>query len=198
MRTVILLLLASLLLAGCSGSDKKAAEPNFYLLRAQAQVPDGPQNPPVEVVINRVLVADYLGQAGIVIATNDDQIRSARQHLWAEPLDSSIRLFLRDTISAELGYPVSADIGRRRSWDYRVDIRIDEWHGSLAGEARILASWVVIDVTNDRELSRYRFEKTGVLNADGYNALVAAQSDLLQALAAAIAASLKEITPVSG
>ena len=198
MRISALLLLTLLLLAGCTSIEEKPAEPSFYLLRAQAQVPDGLQNPPLEVVINRVLVADYLGQAGIVIATNEGQIRSARQHLWAEPLDSSIRLFLRDAISAELGYPISTDIGRRKSWNYRVDIRIDEWHGSLAGEARILASWVVIDVANDRELSRYRFEQAGMLNADGYDALVAAQSDLLQALAAAIAESLKKITPASG
>ena len=121
--------------------------------------------------------------------------RAARQHLWAEPLDSSIRLFLRDAISAHLGYPVSVDIGRRQSWNYRVDIRIDKWHGSLAGEADILASWVLIDVANDNELSRYRFEQTGALKADGYDALVAAQTELLDALAAAIAASLKEISP---
>ena len=44
------------------------------------------------------------------------------------------------------------------SWNYRVDIRIDDWHGSLAGEARTLASWVMIDVANEHELSRYRFE----------------------------------------
>lgn len=194
MRMLALLLMALLLLAGCSGG-KKAPEPSFYLLRAQARVPDGLQNPPVKVGINRVAVADYLGQDGIVVATSGDQVRPARQHLWAEPLDSSIRLFLRDAISAKLGYAVSADTGRRQFWKYRVDIRIDEWHGSLAGQARILASWGLFDVAKNSELSRYRFEQTGVLKADGYDALVAAQSELLDGLAAAIATSLKDLSP---
>lgn len=189
-----MLLPVILLLAACSvGGTKAAPEPTFYLLRSEARAPDGLKKPPIDIGINRVSVADYLGQQGIVVATNGGQIRPARQHLWAESLDSSIRLFLQDAVSVELGYPVSADAGRRRSWEYLVDVRIDEWHGSLDGEARILASWVLIDVSKDRVLSRQRFERTGALKADGYDALVAAQTDLLDALAIAIAASLREI-----
>lgn len=192
MRKLALLLLAPLLLAGCSGG-KKAPETTYYLLRAEAAVPGGLQDPLVPIGINRVSLADYLGQAGIVVSTGGDRLRSARQHLWAEPLDSSIRLFLRDAISSDLGYPISADLGRRQSWQYRVDVRIDEWHGSLAGDVRIVASWLLIDVSTDSELSRYRFEQTGALAADGYDALVAAQTRLLDAFAAQIADSLREL-----
>jgi len=190
-----LVLLSALLLAGCFGGGKKVSDPTFYLLRSEARAPDGLKKPPVDVGINRVSVADYLGQQGIVVATSSGQVRPARQHLWAESLDSAIRLFLQDAVSVELGYPVSADVGRRRSWQYLVDVRIDEWHGYLDGEARILASWVLIDVGKDKVLSRHRFEQTGALKADGYDALVAAQTDLLDALAGAIAASLKEANP---
>lgn len=192
MRILSLVLLAPVLLIGCSGGSKKL-EPTFYLLRAEARVPDGQQTPAILIGINRVSVADYLGQAGIVIATNGNQIRPAQQHLWAEPLDYSIRLFLRDAVSAELGYPVSADTGRRQSWDYRLDVRIDEWHSSLAGDARILASWSVIDVATDNELSRYRFERTGGLTSEGYDGLVTAQTALLQALAESVADSVRDL-----
>lgn len=192
MRMFLILLSASLL-AGCSGGGKKESEPTFYLLRSEARAPDGLKEPPVNVGISRVAVADYLGQQGIVVATSSGQVRPARYHLWAESLDSAIRLFLRDAVSVQLGYPVSADTGRRQHWKYRVDIRIDEWHGYLDGEARILATWVLIDVARDKVLSRHRFEETGALKADGYDALVAAQADLLEALAAAIAASLKAL-----
>lgn len=187
MRTLVLLLLSASLLIGCSGGSKKP-EPVFYLLRADTSAPD--HAPALKVGIGRVSIADYLGQTGIVVALGGNRLRPARQHLWAEPLDSSIRIFLRDAVSAEAGYPISADFARRQTWQYRLDVRVDEWHGSLAGQARIMASWVVIDVANDRELSRHRFEQTGVLAADGYDALVAAQTDLLDALADAIARSL--------
>jgi len=83
---------------------------------------------------SRVSIADYLGQSGVVVTSSGNQMRVASQHRWAEPLDSSIRLFLRDAITAERGYPIYADTSQRLSWDYQIDIRIDEWHGSLDGD----------------------------------------------------------------
>lgn len=193
MRSLYGLLLATLLLTGCSGGGKQAEEPVQYLLRAGASVPSGVQQAPISIGINRIAIADYLGQPGIVVATGGDKIRPARQHRWAEPLDSSLRLFLRDAISARLGYPISADTGRRLGWDYRVDVHIDEWHGSLAGDVQLVAEWVLIEVANDSEVARHRFEQRGALAADGYDALVAAQVVLLESLAAAIATSLGSI-----
>jgi uncharacterized lipoprotein YmbA len=193
MKVSLVLLPACLLLAACTSPGPKDADPTFYLLRSEARAPDGLRNPPVEVGLNRVTIADYLGQQGIVVATAGDRIRPARKHLWAESLDSSIRLFLQDAISVELGYPVSADVGRRRAWRFIVDVHIDQWHGSLDGEARIVATWVLIDVTKDQIVSRHRFEQTGALKADGYDALVAAQTDLLDALASAVAESMEVI-----
>jgi len=186
-------ILTAWLLAGCFGGGNRVSEPEFYLLRADVQLPDGPQAPAVTVGIARVSIADYLGQAGIVVASGGNQVRPARQHLWAEPLDSSIRLFLRDAISSELGYPIYGDTAKRLSWDYRIDIRIDEWHGSLEGDVKMLASWTVIDVSNDTELVRHRFERMIGMTDDGYDALVEAQKSLLSELAVAISASLDGI-----
>jgi uncharacterized lipoprotein YmbA len=98
MKTLSLFLLTAWLLAGCVGGGSPAPEPEFYLLRADVRLPDGPQTTAVAVGIARVAIADYLGQAGIVVASGGNQVRPARQHLWAEPLDSAIRLFLRDAI----------------------------------------------------------------------------------------------------
>ena len=190
MRTLYWLPVAVALLSGCGGGGQKADEPVLYLLRADAGVPSGPQDAPVRIGLNRVAIAAYLGQPGIVVETGANQVRPARQHLWAEPLDSSVRLYLRDAISARMGYAVSADFARRVQWDYRIDLRIDEWHGTLAGNARIVAYWIVIDMATDKELKRHRFEQTGMMTADGYEALVATQTKLLDSLAAAVAESL--------
>lgn len=187
------LILASCTMVGCTTSGSAVEEPSFYLLRADARVPDEAQPAPVSIGIGRVSIADYLAQAGIVVATGGDRVRPAHLHLWAEPLDSAIRLFLRDAISAEAGYLISADTARRRSWDYRLDIRIDEWHGSLAGDVRIRAAWIVIDMTNDHEVASHRFERSAMLTDDGYEALVTTQKRLLTGLAGAIAASLVDL-----
>lgn len=188
MKNLLLLLLAGLMVA-CSGGSK-VPEPTYYLLRANSGLQSGAQTAPVSMGLGRVSIADYLAQDGIVVATGDGQVRAARQHLWAEPLDNSLRLYLRDAIATQLGQWVSADLAERQSWQYRIDVRIDEWHGSLTGEARIVAEWMLLDVTAGKTLSTRRFERTGATAADGYDALVAEQTRLLDALAADIAANL--------
>jgi uncharacterized lipoprotein YmbA len=81
-------------------------------------------------------------------------------------------------------------VAERQSWQYRIDVRIDEWHGALTGEARIVAEWMLLDVTAGKILLTRRFERTGALTADGYEALVSEQTRLLDSLAADIAANL--------
>ncbi|MGI9290308.1 MAG: PqiC family protein [Gammaproteobacteria bacterium] len=180
------------LLIGCAG-NKPAPESHIYLLRADNQLPDGVQTAPVDVGIGRVVLANYLGQSGIVLQTGPDEIRAARQHLWAEPLEASLRLYMRDAVSVELGYPVSGDSARRTNWDYRIDMVFDQLHGSLEGQVVIDASWVVLDGSSGKQLLQQRFRRSVKQSTDGYDALVTAQKDLLNDLAAAVATSFSNI-----
>jgi len=188
MKNLLLLFLCAGLVA-CSGGGK-VPEPTYYLLRADVQLPVGQQSADVSIGLGRVAIADYLGQNGVVVATGAGQVRAARQHLWAEPLSGSVRLYLRDSIASRSGQWISADSAQRLSWQYRIDVRIDEWHGSLDGQARLIAEWLIISVADGSTLATHRFERSGSLQADGYDALVAEQTRLLDALAADIAANL--------
>lgn len=187
MRTA-LLMLTVFVLAGCASSSP-SPEINRYLLRAEASLPDGEQNAPVNIGIGRVALASYLDQSGIVLQTGPDEIRPARQHLWAEPLGEGIRIYLRDAMSSELGYPVSADTANRLNWNYRVDVVIDQLHGSLQGDVTIDASWKLLDVSADKTLGQFRFRRNVAQPEEGYDSLVTTQKALLNELAAAIAVS---------
>jgi len=188
MKNLLLFLLTGLVVA-CSGGSK-VPEPTYYLLRADSALQSGAQTAPVSMGLGRVSIADYLSQDGIVVSTGDGQVRAARQHLWAEPLDNSVRLYLRDAVATKLGQWVSSDLAERQSWQYRIDVRIDEWHGALSGGVRLVAEWTLLDVAADKTLLKRRFQSTGALAADGYDALVAEQTRLLDELAADIAANL--------
>jgi uncharacterized lipoprotein YmbA len=177
-----------LFLVGCAGSSS-VPQTHTYLLRADVPVISGEQVAPVSVGIGRVALADYLDQGGIVLQTGPDEVRVARQHIWAEPLGSAVRIYLRDAVSTDLGYPISGDSARRQTWAYRIDVGIDQLHGSLSGDVKIDASWVIIDVANQKELVRHRFQQQSAQADDGYESLVASKKDLLNSLAAAIAAS---------
>lgn len=192
---VALMALAGVYLSSCA-SEPDIPETNYYLLRSDARLNSGEQASPATLGIGRVVAAEYLNQSGIVVITQDNKVRPARQHLWAEPLESSIRTFLRDEIASRVDYPVSGDPSRRLYWKHRIDVDIDRFHGTLDGQVTLVASWILLDATSLVELARYRYERNANTSRDGYDALVATQTELLSDLAKAIADSLDVLPSV--
>ena len=138
--------------------------------------------------LGRVTVASYLAQPGLAIETETHEIRAARQHLWAEPLEDGLRRFLRNEISKALGYDVGADLTQQRRWERTVDVTVDRMHGDLEGQARLVAQWRVTPKGGDP--STYSFAATQPLPREGYPGLVDAEIALARQLAGAIAESL--------
>ncbi|UCE86865.1 MAG: membrane integrity-associated transporter subunit PqiC [Deltaproteobacteria bacterium] len=181
-------LLCALLLVACA-SDPPAR--THYLLRAE--LPDATRQieAPAAIGLGRVTVAPYLLRPGLVIESDDHQVRPARYHVWAEPLDEGLRRYLRTEISNVLGYAIRADWSQRSEWDYAVDVVIDQLHGTLSGEARLAAGWRIARA-DGREIAAYVLSSSEPLAVGGYQGLVDAEIVLLQKLAARIAESLQE------
>jgi uncharacterized lipoprotein YmbA len=188
MRVLALVPLIALL--ACAG----AAPPRtHYLLRAETSERSGRLEAPLWIGLGRVSVAPYLDRANLVVETEAHQVRPARQHLWAEPLDEALRRYLRGEISRALGYDLRAGTGRPGKLDFRVDVDIDELHGTLAGQARLVAAWRVFAEPAGDEIAAYRFARSRSLAQGGYDGLVEAESALLQQLATDIAQSLRTL-----
>jgi uncharacterized lipoprotein YmbA len=188
----LLLVCAALILTACAGGSP-APDVNYYLLRSDVPVPQGRQEAPAKVGIGQVRLASYLNQNGIVIVTEGDKVRPARQHLWAEPLGEAVRLYLRDELSDRAGVFVSGDTSRRFYWDYRIDVTIDKLHGTLDGDVVIRAGWRILDTASDTELANHQFEAVTQQQEDGYQALIAAEKELLDQLSDAMAATVREL-----
>lgn len=179
----------ALLLASCASTPPERA---YYLLRAD--VPELAAADPASLVgIGRVSVAPYLDRAGIMVQVDENRVREARYHLWAEPLDDGIWYYLRDRISSELGRPLNTETDAD-SWRYRVDVSIEEFHGTLNGEAHLSARWSLRDVDSDEAIATRRFSQTMTQRRDGYPGLVDTQIALLDKLAQAIAQALRAST----
>lgn len=189
----IIALLSAGLLAACAGSPPPPK--NHYLLRADPPALAGRVEAPVSVGLRRVEVAAYLRQSGLVVATGAHQVRPARFHLWAEPLDHGLRRYLRAEISNALGWDLSADLLQQRHWDYAVEVNVDQLHGTLDGEAILVASWRITRGSAAEQVAQLRFAHSEPLSEAGYAALVEAEIGLLRQLAAAIADSLRELAP---
>lgn len=193
MRTTAFLSL--FLLMACAGSPPPPR--TQYLMRADVAEQVTRVETPVSIGLQRVTVAPYLGQNGVVVETEIHQIRPARYHLWAEPLDEGLRQLLRAEISKSLGYEISGDPAQRAGWDYAVDVGVEEFHGTLSGDARLIADWRITRGAAFEEVGSFRFARSVPLAREGYAGLVEAEIGLARELAVAIAGSLRDVIEVS-
>jgi hypothetical protein len=174
------------LLTGCLGGAA-LPEPTDYLLRVPAEAVTPSRGAPA-FALGEVRVAPYLEQPGIVLAQDDGVVRAARYHRWAEPLDASVRLVVAELAGAALGRPVARRAARSDAGPVVVDLTVDTLHGTADGRARIDAHWRVAG-----RAEAGRFTATEPLAEPGYPALVAAEYRLLEGLAEALAADLREV-----
>ena len=161
-----------------------------YLLRSDTSSDYAVQNASAVVGIGLITVASYIDGLGLVLETSDGEVRTARDHQWAEPLRESLRTYLAREISVEGGQVIRSQRGGETDWQRRIDIRIDELHGTAAGEARLVAYWTVFDLENRTVIAENGFAETEALTDSGYMALVQSHKVLLGKLASAISATL--------
>ena len=185
-------LVFTLLLVACAGDPPPTH--THYLLRAEPREQTIRVEDPASIGLRSVEVAPYLRQSGLVLATGGHQVRPARYHQWAEPLDEGLRRFLRAEISSALGREVSADPAQRTRWDHAVEVSVDQLHGTLSGEAWLIASWRITRGSGAEEVAEFRMARSEPLAQDGYAGLVDAEIRLARQLAIAIADSLRDLS----
>jgi uncharacterized lipoprotein YmbA len=179
----------ALLVALLTACSAPAPAPTHYLMRGEPIEGVRKIESTARVGIGRVILAPYLtATPGIVVETTSGQVQAARQHQWAEPLESGIRWFTRVEISQALGRDIGGGITDLADWDYTIDLYVSRFHGMPSGA--LLETVFVIRATADRSITEYRFSRSEPLTDRSYEALVAAQQQLLRELAAEIAAAL--------
>ena len=187
MRKLLVLLL---LTAGCASAPPETAR---YLLRPATLPASGVTADVAKIGIGSVRVASYLDQPGIVIETASLEVHPAHYHLWAEPLDEGVRRYLRAALSTDLGFEVGDDSSGRRDWSHEVRVTIDEFHGTLSGEARLVAAWQILPQPSVAPLHAARFVDREPLDRDGYPGLVEAERRLLDRLSQSIADAIRAL-----
>lgn len=179
------LLCAGLLLAGCAGS--RPVQDHDYLLRPQKLMVASSGRSVVQ--LKPVVVAPYLDQKGMVLQTGSSEIRVARNHRWAEPLDEAVEHYLQVSIANQADVAVESVPLTTVEEDATVTIRINQLHGTESGRVRLVADWKVERTDRDPVLQSY--DESVTQATDGYPALVEAHAQLLDGLGGAIADSLE-------
>jgi uncharacterized lipoprotein YmbA len=174
-----------LLVASCS------APVNFYVL--------APAGPPSSgggagIGVGPVTMADYLTERpSLVFQSSPHKMEMTDEHVWAGDLEQDFAGVLASNLGRRLGtgntrvYPWMEDQGLA----YQVIVDVRQFHGRPDGSAVLEASWRAYRLPESRLITSRTTSLSEPLQKDGFEALAAAQSRLVDRLALRIAEELQ-------
>ncbi|BCX46374.1 lipoprotein [Haloferula helveola] len=161
----------------------------YYLLTPEGPAPSGGGT---GIGVGPVALAAYLDRPNMVFQQGGNQLALAESHRWAGDLEDNIS----SVVAANLGRRMNTGNVRSYPWAddsdlrYQISIDIRQLHGTPDGDAFIEAAWRVYSLPDRRMTTTKTWSGREPMQADGYDALAAAESRLLARLASQIAASL--------
>jgi uncharacterized lipoprotein YmbA len=180
---------------GCASSPPT----KFYLLSPLSEGAPGKTgsagDPCLSVAIGPVQIPEYIDRPQIVTRISGDEIALAEFHRWAEPLQNNLKRLLADTLSgllctkAVVFYPRKGVI----PLDYRVEMEVVRFDGSLGGKVSLDAWWTIRKGDGKEVLVTRRTALTEAVDGQGYPSLVAAQSRAARKLDVEIADAIKTL-----
>lgn len=185
------LLLLSALLGGCASN---APALNYYLLGGNepARVQPVDENLPA-LVLERVSLAEFLEQSGLVMQQGDHRLQVSRTHLWAEGLDVAVPQVLLSSLrqaSSDYRYFLrGSDFVPTANYSLR--LHLDAFHATDAGDVVASGRYQVVDESAKREVLNRQFSFVDALQGDGYPQAVSQLRQLLDRLARSIVEDLE-------
>ena len=161
------------------GSDKES--------RAESAAQD------VGIGVGPVKIPDYLDRQQIVTSSNQNKIKMAEFDRWAGSLKDDVPRVLSENLSNLLStdriflYPWRGDV----PIDYQIEVEIIRFDGELGRDVLLIARWAIFSGNNRKVLFIKKSSFTESTGAQGYGAMVAAQSRVLGRLSRDIAEAVK-------
>ncbi|RVU41756.1 hypothetical protein EOE67_00730 [Rheinheimera riviphila] len=184
-RTVASLMMAVGLAvsSGCSSVQ----ELNFYQLPQQANTAASASMDAAVIVVEPVMVANYLNTNALILQTSDVQLVKTSQHQWAEALDQQLTRLLQQQLAAALpGHRVTdrAPQGPQQ----RLLVQVEQFHGTEQGRVLVSGKYSLV---NGEHTIQQRFALELAQPEDGYPAMVATLGEGWQQVVAEISLLFK-------
>lgn len=187
---LLFLSMTVLFFCSCAGSPPT----QFYLISPlparQSETNISPQA--ANVRVDRITIPGYLDRPGIVTRVSDHEIFVADLNQWGESLHGNLTYVIAENLSRLLPYDQFAVFPFKCPGpvDYRVTVEIFQMDGRLKGEVQLRAQWSILHGKDHRILASHKSQIQESVARPTYEALVAAQSRLIEALSREISNSL--------
>ena len=188
-RSSIWLAAALVILAGCATTPP----PTFYQLEEPASTQLSGLGRGTAIGVGPINIAAYLDRPHVVTRKTDHKLGLSEFNRWAEPLKDSILRVIGVNLSNMLQTTRIFRVPRRNKTiplEFRVEIDIPRFDGSLGGDALLVARWTLYDRSEKALLTKVSIirEPSG---GEGYDNLISAQNLTLQKLSREIADSIQ-------
>lgn len=177
----LILALLPLFLSACAVQNS-GVESKLYLLSSDSDSFQKPADARV-IGLKPVTVAAYLENQGIAVLVDNNRLRIANHHYWAESPETAITRVMHSDLNRSMqNYAVdNGQLGRETDWVYNLDLHVDQFHGTDDGLAVFTGYWRLSDAEN--VLIRKRFNLSAAIEEPGYAPLVSKLRQLLSELA---------------
>ncbi len=138
----------------------------------------------------------YLDREQIVTRVSANELHLAGFDEWAEPLDDNFTRVLMENLSVLLSKDLFTIFPFRgtESIDYQVEVEVFRFDGGLGGDASLITRWSIFGEDDKKLLLTRKSSFKEATGGPGYEALVAAQSRAVEALALEIAGAIKGLS----
>jgi uncharacterized lipoprotein YmbA len=189
-----------IILGGCGGSPAS----RFYVLSPMPASDDNVQvktdNGCYGIGVGPVTLPNYTDRPEIVTTISANKVSLGEFDRWAEPLIDGFPRILMENLSTLLCtdpitiYPLRGPT----PIDYRVEVEVIRFDGTLGESASLIARWIIIDEKESSILLTRKSNLSSPVPAGGYEALVSAQSQNIAALSREIAEGIKTLISNKG
>ena len=191
--TSVALISLWIIIGGCAGTPPS----RFYVLSPlQGDDRQGEADEACAAIsIGPVELPDYIDRPQIVTRISPNKLNLAEFDQWAEPLMDSFSRILMENLSILLcADPISLYPSRGPTTiDYRVEIEVIRLDGRLGEQATLVARWIIFDEKDSKVLLTRKSNLSSPAQSGGFEALVSAQSQTIEALSRDIAEAIKAI-----
>lgn len=144
------------------------------------------------VRVDSIAIPGYLDRPGIVTRISDHEIVVSDFNQWGESLHGNLTCVIAENLSRLLPQDQFAVFPFKCPGpvDYRVTVKILQMDGRIKGDVRLRAQWSILHGKDHRILATHKSHIEESVVHGTYEALVATQSRLIEALSREISNSL--------
>jgi hypothetical protein len=198
---VTILSIIPVALAGCvnlGGGTQQTTK--FYVLNslysARGDIVAERTTDDMIIGVGPVKIPEYVNRPQIITRTSNNELEVAPFARWAESLESNLSRVVAENLTVLLStdrvlvYPWKGTV----TVDYQVALEVTRFDGLLGGPVSMRARWTVLGDNGKELLSRKLASLSTSADADSYETLVAAQSQLLADLSRQIAEEINRLS----